>query len=344
MSIESFGLVEHFDYMCKYIPQPFIIHSESVVSLSKLNDDDYAIKTGKEVYTLTKATLKKLVDALGIKIKLFSAVSDEDDVLDLVLPAANKLFKCFADCFVFYNKSEDPYTIIDLNVNNTRGTEGTKYENGPSPWKIDIRKQPENFTCFACFMGRFEITEDRSDILVKADDIMSSSSNVTINLFKEKADSRLQPMLTMSSRFSNMNGFTDIHPTLYDKDTDTEITFPMNYGSHNNMSTFDDMWKKVTHLLETTDLDDYIFREVNELAASNETPNSIKNFISDIVVDSTLNINQPIHLILQEAADLTSNMRAAKARNFKKKLGSLISWCLCMKHSGCSSCGHLELD
>jgi hypothetical protein len=35
MSIDSYGFIEHFDYMRKYIPQPFIIRSEDVVDLIK---------------------------------------------------------------------------------------------------------------------------------------------------------------------------------------------------------------------------------------------------------------------------------------------------------------------
>ena len=97
MSLESIGLVEHFDFIKKVIPQPFVLKCEDVVSLT-LNPETemYVVKTKQESYEIAKNTLKKLVDALGVKVKLLSSVSDsEADVYDLILPALNKLFKCF---------------------------------------------------------------------------------------------------------------------------------------------------------------------------------------------------------------------------------------------------------
>lgn len=345
MSIESYKLIEHFDYMCKYVPQPFYINSEDVIELTKSGDDgeDYSIKTNRMTYSLNKSSIKKLVDSLGVKIKLLSAVADEADVIDLVLPAVNKLFKCFSDCFVFYANSEDATSIIDLNVNSDHGAEGTKYANGPSPWKVDIRKNPSVFTCFVDFMNRYCIDKDEdTDILVKADELMPSNSGVSINLFKEIKDNRLQPMLMFSGKFSNMNGFSDIRPVLWDSVTDIPIVFPMNYAKLEGAS-FEDMWKKVIHTLESTDLDDYIFREVNELAASSETPSVVKNFITNVIIDNPLNINQPIKDILTEAVTCMTQLKPSKARKFKKDLGAMIAFALCMKHAGCEHCGHMEL-
>lgn len=345
MSIDSFGFNEHFDYMKNCIPQPFLIKSDDVVSLEYDSDlQDYVIKTKRFKYTVARGVLKKLVDALGVKVKLLAAAADDEaDVIDLVLPAVNKLFKCFADCFVFYSRSDDNLTIIDLNVNAVKGEEGTKYENGPSPWKIDVNKSPSSFTCFADFKGKFCIDDNDSNILVKADDILSNKVLVIMNLFKVVPDSLLQPMLTMCSKFSNMNGFTEIHPMLYDTMTNIEITFPMNYGNAHADTPFETLWGKALHVLESTDLNDYIFREISELEASDDTPTSVKNFISSILIDSIINVNQPIRAILDEAVTVSAQMKAGKKKKFLKQLGGLIGWCICMKHRGCESCGHIHI-
>lgn len=346
MSIDSYSLIEHFDYMKSYIPQPFIIKPEDVLDLVKSNtesgNDEYSIVTKTKNYTLTKASIKRLVDALGVKIRLLSTVCDEADVIDLVLPAVNKLFKCFSDCFVFYSTSEDRLNIIDLNVNKDRGPEGTKYENGPSPWKFDVNKNPSAFTCFADFKNTYAVDGSTDgDILVKADDLMVKDQ-VVMNLFKNVVGSVLQPMLTFSSKFSNMNGFSEIHPTLYDPTSGVYITFPMNY-SKDEGATFDDLWKKVLHLYESVDLNDYIFREINELASSKDTPGVVQNFISDIIVNSTININQPIKNILEEAVSVTSQMKPTKKKKFLRQLGLLIAFSICMRHDGCEHCGHLDI-
>ena len=60
MSIESYSLVEHFDYMKNFIPQPFFISCDSVCEIVKNGDDEYVIKTSKGNYSLTKKSLKKL--------------------------------------------------------------------------------------------------------------------------------------------------------------------------------------------------------------------------------------------------------------------------------------------
>lgn len=345
MSLESICLVEHFDFIKKVIPQPFVLKCEDVISLT-LNPETemYVIKTKQESYEIARNTLKKLVDALGVKVKLLSSVSDsEADVYDLILPALNKLFKCFADCFVFYHTSEDPNVIIDLNVNAVRGPEGTKYENGPSPWKIDVGKNPEMFTCFANFMESYTITDADTNILLKADDVYRKNKQVVLNLFKLMSGNILQPMLTFSSKFSNMSGFTEIHPSMYDTEHDIMITLPMNYGNTHNPDSFSSMWNKTLHIYETTDLDDFIFREVNTLAASDEAPMAVKNFISNILTESTLNINQPIKDILNEASRVGSQMKPAKKRKFFDQLGCLIGFALVMKHDSCSECGHMHL-
>ena len=101
MAIDSFSLVEHFDFMKRYIPQPFYIKSEDVKCIKK-DEDQYFIETNKWNYDITKSAMKKLVDSLGVKIKLLDVVADEVNVIDMVMPIINKLFKSFADCFVFY--------------------------------------------------------------------------------------------------------------------------------------------------------------------------------------------------------------------------------------------------
>lgn len=345
MTIESYGLIEHFDYMKNYIPQPFVIKCDDVVSIAyDVNADDYVINTTRFKYSLGRNVLKKIVDSLGIKVKLLAAAAvDDADVLDLVLPAVNKLFKCFADCFVFYAKSDDSLTIIDVNVNAVKGEEGTKYENGPSPWKIDVNKNPAAFTCFADFIGKFCIDKDATDIQVKADDLMTSSGLVTLSVFKPVPDSLLQPILVLSSKFSNMNGFTEIHPMLHDTLTGIEITFPMNYGNSHEDTPFEALWKKLLHVHETTDLNDYIFREINELAVSDDSPTVVKNFISSILVDSVLNINQPVRDILNEAITVTAQMKPGKRKKFLRQLGCLVGWCYCAKHSGCEHCGSIHI-
>lgn len=341
MAIDSYGFIEHFDYMCKYIPQPFFIKSEDVQEL-KYDDElqDYVIKTTRNTYDVPRNVLKKLVDALGVKVKLLAASADDEaDVIDMILPVINKLFKCFADCFVFYARSDDALTIIDLNVNAVKGAEGTKYENGPSPWKIDIKKHPESFTCFSDFMSRWCMNTADTTLQVKADNLMTNNTQVVMTLFRQ-CNELLVPMLVFSSKFSNMSGFTEVHPMLHDTATGIEITFPMNYGGHE--FTFEEVWSKLNHVYETTDVNDYIFREVNELAASNDAPNAVKNFISGIIVDSTLNLNQPVRNILDDAVTVAAQMKAGKKKKFIQQLGALVGWCFCMKHAACSSCGHLD--
>lgn len=345
MTVESFGLVEHFDYMRKYIPQPFFIKSEDVKSFSKdIESSAYTINTDRIKYTLSRNSLKKLVDSLGIKVKLLNAVCNETDVIDLALPIIDKLFKCFSDCFVFYSEASDSSFIIDINVNNEKGTDGTKYENGPSPWKIDVSKNPSAYTCFADFLLRYSIEKDNTDILVKSEDIMLNDSTVQFRLFKDDfASERLHPMLVFNSKFSNMNGFANINVCLYDSKSDIYITFPMNYSKLEGMS-FADLWKKASHIYNETDLNDYICIEVNELAASSDTPNSVRTFISMILTDSSINLNQSISDILDESITVAAAMKPSKAKKFKKALGSLIACALCAKHHGCSECGHIDLN
>lgn len=339
--IESFSLNEHFEYLKNCIPQPFGIKSSDVVAFEKESngdDSDYVIRTASGKYTLSKSSLKKLVDSLGVKVKLLDAVCSETDVIDLALPIIDKLFKCFADCFVFYSTSDDRFFIIDLNVNNVKGEEDTMFENGPSPWPISIDENKQSFTCFTGFKDVFEIDDS---VLVKADDVWSNGP-VTLNLFKEIIGATLQPMLTFSSKFSNLNGFSDIHTTLYDQASDIYIPFPMNYAKDEG-ATFDDLWRKATHLYEKFDANDFIFQEVSELAASDDTPSNVRNFISSILVDSIINVNQPIRDILAESVTVCNGLKPAKARKLKKSLGNLIAWCVCMKHNGCSECHHLHI-
>lgn len=353
--IDSYSLVEHFDYMKNYIPQPFFINNDDVKEIVKSDnelDEDYIIKTSKYNYTLSKASLKKLVDALGVKYKLLSAVCSETNVLEYVLPIVNKLFKCFADCFVFYANSDDVLTIIDLNVNTEKGDEGTKYENGPSPWLDEAKKDSSLFTCFSGFMNKLEITPNDTDILVVADDIMSSATNVSFSMFKSISGAVLQPMLIFSSKFSNLDGFSEIHPAMYDDETGITISFPTNYAkvkSENtsgevNSYSFSYLWdNRAKKIQEHTDVNDYIFTEINELQVSSDSPNSVKKFIQDIVSDNILNLNQPIRNILNDAKSASDEMKPSKRNKFKKQIGSLIGWCITMKHSGCSSCGHLTV-
>jgi len=344
MSIDSFSLVEHFDYMKRSIPQPFFIENKDVKEIVKGDSEleyDYIIKTTGHNYTLSKASLKKLVDALGVKFKLLFAVCDEVNVLDLVLPIVNKLFKCYADCFVFYAKSDDALTIIDLNINNTKGEEGTRYEDGPSPWPNDVKTKPELFTCFADFMNKYEITNDDTDIQVTADSTFDNKINM--NLFKPVKGSNLQLMLSFTGKYSNMDGFNEIHPSLYDEDTGITITFPMNYVSKDNQISFSDMNTKLNHLHSTFDVNDYIFRDLNALEASDDTPSSIKSVISNIITDSIINMNQPIKDILTECDTLARDMKPAKAKKFKSQIGNIIGWCSLMKHSSCSNCGHIHM-
>lgn len=339
--IDSFGLNEHLDYLKNYIPQPFGIKSSDVVSFKKdVSEDDYSyvIETTNNKFTLSKPSLKKLVDSLGVKIKLLDEVCSETNVIDLALPIIDKLFKCFSDCFVFYASTEDRFYIIDLNVNSTKGEPGTMFENGPSPWSISIEENKSSFTCFADFKDKYSADDS---VLVKADDILSGSS-VNMNLFREVVGSQLQPMLTFSSKFSNLNGFSDIHATLYDQSSDIYIQFPMNYAK-NEDSSFDNLWRMATHLHDTFDVNDFIFQEVSELAASDDTPNNIRNFISSVLVDSVINVNQPIKDILADAVTICNGLKPAKAKKLRKSLGHLIAWCVCMKHNGCSECHHLHI-
>ena len=55
MPLESYSLVEHFDFMCKYIPQPFAIKSADVKSFEKDTsaDGSYIIKTNNNAYSLS---------------------------------------------------------------------------------------------------------------------------------------------------------------------------------------------------------------------------------------------------------------------------------------------------
>ena len=343
MPLESYSLVEHFDFMCKYIPQPFAIKSADVKSFEKDTNDggSYVIKTNNNTYSLSKIALKKLVDALGVKVRLLDAVCSETDVIDLALPIINKLFKCFADCFVFYSTSEDVSFIIDLNVHSERGEEGTIFECGPSPWPISITDYPNSFTCFHSFKERYNIEDKDMDILVKSDDIISGNK-VLFNTFKNVSDSVLQPMLTFTSKFSDLDGFSDIHTTLYDEASDIYMQFPSNYAKLDDV-TFDDLWKKALHINDRLDLNDFIFQEVSELAASEDTPNSVKKFISSILIDNTININQPIKDILAESVTICNQLKPSKARKLKRDLGNLIAWAVCMKHSGCSECHHLHI-
>lgn len=341
MAIDSFSLVEHFDFMKRYIPQPFYIKSEDVKCIKK-DEDQYFIETNKWNYDIAKSAMKKLVDSLGVKIKLLDVVADEVNVIDMVMPIINKLFKSFADCFVFYAKNEEPLSIIDLNVNNQRGDEGTIYENGPSPWEIDIESQKDQFTCFINMLPALGIDENESDILVKADDIMPNNSQVLLNLFRS-TNSNLQPMLVFTSKFSNMSGFTEIHPAIYDTATGINMVFPMNYHTDEQL-TFDEMWDKTLHVHSTMDVNDYIFSELSELAISDDVPNGVKKFISDILCgEFDLNVNQPIKDILVEANQLSESMKIKQASKFKSKLGIIIAWACMQKHKSCSSCGHITI-
>lgn len=339
--IESFGFNEHFDYLKNCIPQPFSIKSSDVIAFKKdaSNDDEYIIETTNgDKFSLSKPSLKKLVDSLGVKVKLLSAVCSETDVIDLALPIINKLFKCFSDCFVFYALPEDRLFIIDLNVNAAKGEEGTMFENGPSPWPFEVSENPQSFTCFVAFKEKYD-ADDK--VLVKADEVLSGLQ-VSMNLFKEVIGASVQPMLTFSSKCSNLNGFSDIHTTLYDPVSDIYIQFPMNYAK-NESTTFNDLWRMATHIYEKFDVNDFIFQEVSELAASDDTPSNIRSFISSVLVDSVINVNQPIKDILAEATTVCNGLKPAKARKLRKSLGHLIAWCVCMKHSGCSECHHLHI-
>lgn len=340
--IDSFGLIEHFDYLKSCVPQPFGIKSSDVVAFKKVDDcsdHDYVIETANgNKFTLTKPSLKKLVDSLGVKIKLLDTVCSETNVIDLALPIIDKLFKCFSDCFVFYADPVDKLLIIDLRVNNTKGEEGTIFENGPSPWALSIEDNKQSFTCFSDFIDKYSVNDK---IQVKYDDILSGST-VIMNLFNEVAGSTIQPMLTFSSKFSNLDGFSDINITLYDPQSDVYMQFPKNYAKETD-ATFDDLWKHAMHVYEKFDDSDFIFQEVSELAASDDTPTNVRNFISNILVDSVININQPIKDILAESVTICSGLKPAKAKKLRKSLGQLIAWCICMKHSGCSECHHIHI-
>jgi hypothetical protein len=339
MTLQSYNLNEHFDYMTRMVPQPFGISPNIVNEILIDENENYVIKTSRGNYTLSNNAIKKLVDALGIKIRLLSYVAEETDCIALAMPIVNKLFKCFADCFVFYAKSDDTFLITDLNCSSARGEEDTIYAIGPSPWELEISKHPVEYTCFAGF-NRYWDDELPNDVYVKAEDLMQGSK-VVLNLFKEVKGCRLQPMLMFGSKYSNMNGFSEIYPVLYDTETGITLNFPMNYAKQE--LTFDEMWDKTIHLSKSTDLDDYIFREINELVSSSNTPSAVQNFITDILVNSTINVNQPIKNILNDAVTLMSQMKPAKKKKFSKQLGSLISFALCMKHEGCEHCGHLEI-
>ena len=342
--VDSFSLVEHFDYLTKYIPQPFYIQSDKVICLKRGTvdeDSEYLIETSDGNYTLTKGTLKKLVDNLGIKVKLLSSACEDVDVYDLVMPALNKLFKCYADCFVFYATAEDARCIIDLNINKDAGAEGTRYESGPSPWGVDVSKDPSFFTCFNDFLDRYIISHSDTSVRVKADADFLVGMNVNIHLFKDVGSMRIQPMLSFSGKCTAMGGFTEIHPVLFDTETGISIVFPQNYVKKKD-PTFDDLWGSVMHLCNHTDLNDYVFRAINEIAVSDETPSAIKNFISSILTESTLNLNQPTADILSECVSLTREMRSAKANKFKKNLGAVIGYAILSMSLACKDCGHMN--
>lgn len=344
MSVEGFSLIEHFDYMKRSIPQPFLIPSSEVNEIVRASDGldcDYIIKTSKHDYSLSRNSLKKLVDSLGVKYKLLSAVCDETNVIELVLPIVNKLFKCYSDCFVFYASADEALVIIDLNVNSVKGEEGTRYEDGPSPWQIDINKNADEFTCFANFMDKYSLTENDTSVLVKSDSVFGTK--VSMNLFKPISGSYFQPMLSFVGKFSNMGGFTEIHPALYDETTDIVVQFPMNYVGKDTQMTFSEMMSKLYHIHSTFDLNDFIFREMNELIASDDAPGSVKSVISNIIVNSTINMNQSIKDILTECNTVANSMKPAKARKFKAQVGNIIGWCVLMKHVGCSNCGHIHI-
>ena len=124
-----------------------------------------------------------------MKMTLLSTVAEDIEVLSLSLPIINKLFSCFADCFVFYADSEDALKIIDVNVNNQKGDEDTIYRFGPKPWEECNKEDLANFTCFAMFKNTYDI-DDSFDIHVKADDIMTSKTNVSLKLFKNSYEDK----------------------------------------------------------------------------------------------------------------------------------------------------------
>lgn len=344
MTIDSFKLTEFFDYIKRSIPQPFGIKSDDVVSLKvSPSTNEHEITLKNKSYTITRAAIRKLVDSLGVKIKLLNTVAEHEiEVYELITPILDKLFKCYADCFVFYSTSDDESTIIDLNVHNVSGEEDTRYANGPSPWDITIEDNKEKFTCFVDFLEKYCIAEDDSDICVKSGDILNNA-HVIINLFKELPHNNLQPMLTFCSKFSNMNGFSEIKPSLYDTDSGITIKLPINYSGRDNSYTFEEMWKKVIHIFESVDVDDFIFREINILASSNETPSAVKNFIQSILVESTINVNQPIKAILAEAKTQAEHMKPSKKAKLYNQLGTLIGYSLIMKHNSCHECGHMHI-
>lgn len=342
MSIESYSFIEHFDYMCKFVPQPFFISGDEFLDFFyNSEEEEYMLKTTKYTYSLSSGVLKKIVDALGVKVKLLNAVSDNEvDVIDMVIPIIKKLFKCYAECFVFYARQEDPLTIIELNVNAVKGEEGTRYENSPSPWETAIKEFPSNFTCFAEFIDRWCIDNKDYTLQVRASDLMPSGTQVSMTLFRP-SNELVVPMLEFCSKFSNMEGFTEVHPTLYDTVSGVEIKYPMKY-SYKDMN-FREMYEKLMHVYETTDLNDFIFREINELAASDDAPLKIKNYIASLLTESELNLNQSVRAILDDAVNMTAQMKPNKKKKFLQQLGTLIGWCFCMKHSGCSSCGSIHL-
>lgn len=339
MSIEGYSLNEHFDYITHFIPQPFGIACGTV---KEFTVPDYTLTTTKGTLNFTKSAFRKVIDALGIKLQLLSYVADETSCISLAMPIINKLFKHFSNCFVFYCDSTDSQSVIDVNCHSDKGEEGTIYENGPSPWSVEISKSQIEFTCFNNFMKYWSDLETiPTDVMVKSDDIVQGSK-VVLQLYKEVKDSRMQPMLIFSGKYSNMSGFNEIHPALYDTETGVLFKFPMNYAK--SEMNFDEMWSKVLHINSTTDVDDYVFREINELSASKDTPANVKNFITDLLINNTLNVNQPIKDILNESVTLTSSMKPAKKTKFLQQVGSLIAYSLCMKHTGCEHCGHIEIN
>lgn len=342
--VEGYNLNEHFDYMKNYIPQPFFINTNDFKSIVVLEDECFYIYTTKNKYELTTASIKRLASGLGMKMSLLSTVAEEIEVFNLSLPILNKLFSYFADCFVFYTAADDPLTIIDVNVNNKKGDEGTIYRLGPRPWEDYTKENLANFTCFASFKKTYDISNDLA-IYVKAEDIMSSNTQVSLKLFKVDDEfATLQPMLVFSGKFSDINGFSNIKPVLYDISNDMYISYPLNYRERSERAeqpSFDVMWKKLLHLCKAYNENDFIYDEIIELSNSNETPNDVKSFITTLQLETPININQPISLIIAETKTFISNLKPGKANKFKKQICDLIGRCYLTKHYGCHECGHL---
>ena len=357
--IESYSLNEQFDFIKNYIPQPFFIKKEDFINIS-IEGEEFYIKTNKNKYTFTAQSIKKLASGLGMKMTLLSTVAEDIEVLSLSLPIINKLFSCFADCFVFYADSEDALKIIDVNVNNQKGDEDTIYRFGPKPWEECNKEDLANFTCFAMFKNTYDI-DDSFDIHVKADDIMTSKTNVSLKLFKNSYEDKddkdnkdkniiefttVQPMLVFNSKFSNMNGFANIKPVLYDVYNDLYIAYPLNYrdnGKDDSQSSFESMWKELLKVYFHYDENAFIYDEIQELNNSNETPANVKSFINKISEETPINTNQPVCLFIAEAKSFASNLKPKAAEKFLAQIGDLIGRCFLAKHYGCHECGHLKV-